>query len=207
MNPCESVTPEHQERYQSTGCSARRDRSLIRVLCVDETKSQNPPSAVATARLATIGKGDTKWRATLSAHHLPPDQERFTAPATESLTKGDADPGRLSVAILVGDEPVGMFAVDRGGYFREFDRDPHAVLLRAFYVAPEHQGRGYARAAIVAIPDFMRRTLPDVHRVVLTVNHQNPAAIRAYLSAGFTDSKKSYLGGSAGPQHIFELTV
>ncbi len=91
-------------------------------------------------------------RAALAAHRLSAEQQRFVAPAVESLPLGDADPDRLSVAILVGKEPVGMFALDRGGYFREFDSDPQAVLLRAFYVAPERQRRGYARAGVAAVP-------------------------------------------------------
>jgi RimJ/RimL family protein N-acetyltransferase len=144
-------------------------------------------------------------RAALAAHRLSAEQQRFVAPAVESLPLGDADPDRLSVAILVGKEPVGMFALDRGGYFREFDSDPQAVLLRAFYVASERQRRGYARAAVAAVPDFVRYQLPDVRRVVLTVNHENPTAIRTYLAGGFTDTGEDYMGGVAGPQRVFEL--
>lgn len=160
-----------------------------------------------TVRLLVIEEGATRLRATLTAHRLPEEQQQFAAPAAESLPLGDGDPGRISVAILAADEPVGMFALDRGGYFREFDDDPRAVLLRAFYVAPEHQGHGYARAAVTALPGFVRDTLPDVCRVVLTVNHQNPGAIRAYLAGGFTDTGQDYLGGDAGPQHVFELRL
>lgn len=120
---------------------------------------------------------------------------------------GDADPGRVSVAMLVREVPVGMFALDRGGYLREFDDDPHAVLLRAFYVAPEHQGHGYGRAAVAALPSFVRDRLPDVRRVVLTVNHQNPGAIKTYLAGGFSDTGRNYSDGAAGPQHVFELRL
>lgn len=64
-----------------------------------------------------------------------------------------------------------------------------------------------AHAAVAALPGFVRHTLPGVHRVVLTVNQGNPVAIRTYLSGGFTDTKEIYLGGHAGPQHIFELML
>lgn len=141
------------------------------------------------------------------SHQLPADQQRFAAPAVESLPLGDGDPDRTSVAILAGDEPVGMFALDRGGYFREFEHGPSAVLLRAFYVAPEHQSHGYARAAVAAVPAFVRQHLPGVDRIVLTVNTGNPTAIRTYVSGGFTDTGKTYLGGRSGPQHILELTL
>lgn len=144
------------------------------------------------------------------SHQLPADQQRFAAPAVNSLPLGDGDPDRTSAAILAGDEPVGMFALDRGGYFREFEHGLSAVLLRAFYVASDHQGRGYARAAVSAVsavPAFVRQHLPGVDRVVLTVNTGNPTAIHTYISGGFTDTGKTYLGGRSGPQHILELTL
>jgi GNAT superfamily N-acetyltransferase len=158
-------------------------------------------------RLVPIGAGDHAVRDALAAQQLSPEQRRFVIPAAESLTLGDADPDRHSVAILAGAQPVGMFALDRGGYFREFDDDPRAVLLRAFYLAAEYQGRGYARSAIAALAEFVRDELPDVRRVILTVNHENPAAVRAYLAGGFHDTGRDYLGGDAGPQHVLELTL
>ena len=165
------------------------------------------PTGDDVVQLVRIGAGDLAVRAALTAQRLSPEQRRFVIPAAESLMSGDADPDRHSIAILAGTQPVGMFALDRGGYFREFDDDPRAVLLRAFYVAAEHQGHGYARRATAALPGFVRTELPDVRRVVLTVNHQNPAAVRAYLAGGFRHTGKDYLGGDAGPQHVLELRV
>jgi RimJ/RimL family protein N-acetyltransferase len=146
-------------------------------------------------------------RAVLLKHTLPPEQQDFAAPAVESLPLGDRDPGRVSVAIVVDGVPVGMFALDRGGYFREFDDDPCAVLLRAFYIAPEHQGSGYATEAVTATRAFVQQRLPDVRRVVLTVNHRNPAAIATYLKGGFVQTGQDYLGGPFGPQHVMVLEV
>lgn len=174
----------------------RRPTPLVHLTCTD-----------AAVRLVAVDEDATQLRATLTAHRLPQEQQRFASPAVESLPLGDAVPGRVSVAILVREEPVGMFALDRGGYLREFDDDPDAVLLRAFYVAPEHQGHGYGRAAVAVLPSFVRKHLPDVRRVVLTVNHENPGAIKTYLAGGFSDTGQSYLGGTAGPQHVFELTL
>lgn len=128
-------------------------------------------------------------------------------PAAQSLPLGDGDPGWMSVAIMVGGVPVGMFALDRGGYFREFDDDPCAMLFRAFYIATEQQGNGYGTAAAAATRAFVQRQVPDVTRVVLTVNHRNPAAVAAYLRGGFVMTGQDYLGGIAGPQHVMELAV
>jgi RimJ/RimL family protein N-acetyltransferase len=160
-----------------------------------------------TVELREITADDADLRAVLLKHTLPPGQRDFAAPAAESLLLGDRDPGRVSVAIVVDGVPVGMFALDRGGYFREFDDDPGAVLLRAFYVAPEHQGSGYATLAVSATRAFVQQRLPDVKRVVLTVNHRNPAAVATYLKGGFAQTGQDYLGGPFGPQHVMVLEV
>ena len=44
-----------------------------------------------------------------------------------------------------------------------------------------------------------------MRRIVLSVNVRNPVAIRTYARAGFADTGELYLGGTAGPQHVFEL--
>jgi RimJ/RimL family protein N-acetyltransferase len=160
-----------------------------------------------TLELREIALDDPDLRAVLLEHTLPSEQEDFAATGAESLPLGDNNPNRLSVAIVVDGVPVGMFALDRGGYFREFNDDPSAVLLRAFYIAPEHQGSGYATEAVSATRAFVQQRLPDVKRVVLTVNHRNPAAIATYLRGGFVQTGQDYLGGPFGPQYVMALEV
>jgi RimJ/RimL family protein N-acetyltransferase len=160
-----------------------------------------------TVELREIAEDDPNLRAVLLEHTLPSEQKDFAASAAESLPLGDHDPDRLSVAIVVDGLPVGMFALDRGGYFREFNDDPSTVLLRAFYIAPEHQGSGYATQAVSATRAFVQHRLPDVKRVVLTVNHRNPAAIATYVKGGFVQTGQDYLGGPFGPQHVMALEI
>lgn len=157
--------------------------------------------------LREITLADSDLRAALLEHVLRPDQQDFAPVAVESLAMGDQDPDWVSVAIVIDGAPVGMFALDRGGYFREFDDDPSAVLFRAFYIAPEHQGNGYATAAVSAVRAFVQDRLPDVTRVVLTVQHRNAAAMATYLRNGFVKTGNDYLGGLYGPQHVMALEV
>ena len=160
-----------------------------------------------TVELREITVNDHQLRAVLLGHELPLEQQAFVPPAAETLPLGDDDPDRLSVAIIVAGVPVGMFALDRGGYFREFDDDPTSLLLRAFYIAPEHQGHGYAVAAVRATRSLVQQRLPDVRRIVLTVNHQNPTAIATYLKAGFIKTGEDYRGSRRGPQHVMVLEI
>ena len=44
--------------------------------------------------------------------------------------------------------------------------------------------------------------------MTLTVNTDNPNAIRLYASTGFVDAGAGlYLGGHAGPQHVLVLRI
>jgi RimJ/RimL family protein N-acetyltransferase len=135
-----------------------------------------------------------------------PDQERFAGRLAETLPAAEADPDRTPVAILLDGAPVGFFVLHRGpGAAIEPVLEDRDVLLRAFLVDAAAQGRGVATRALAALPDFVAAHLPGARRVVLTVNVRNPVAIRTYARAGFADTGALYLGGAAGPQHVFEL--
>jgi RimJ/RimL family protein N-acetyltransferase len=153
-------------------------------------------------RLAPAGP---ELRERLLALAPRPEQERFAGRLTETLPAAEADPEREPVAILADGEPVGFFVLHRGPEAGELAPDRRDVLLRAFLVDARAQGRGVATRALAALPDFVAERLPGVHRIVLSVNVKNPVAIRTYARAGFADSGRLYLGGTAGPQHVFEL--
>jgi RimJ/RimL family protein N-acetyltransferase len=153
-------------------------------------------------RLAPAGP---ELRERLLALAPRPEQERFAGRLTQTLPAAEADPEREPVAILADGEPVGFFVLHRGPAAGELAPDRRDVLLRAFLVDARAQGRGIATRALAALPDFVAESLPGVHRIVLSVNVKNPVAIRTYARAGFADSGRLYLGGAAGPQHVFEL--
>jgi len=126
-------------------------------------------------------------------------------PAARPHAAPEADPDREPVAILEGDEPVGFFVLHRGPAAGVLAPEARDVLLRAFLVDASAQGRGIATRALAGLPDFVGERLPGVRRIVLSVNVRNPVAIRTYARAGFADTGELYLGGTAGPQHVFEL--
>lgn len=137
-----------------------------------------------------------------------PEQEVFSSYATRTLPEADADPQRTPFAVLAAGAPVGFGVLDRGGTLALLtEQSATAVLLRAFYLDASAQGRGLGRAAVAALPTLVTRVAPDATRVLLTVNVANPAAIRAYLAGGFTDTGRQYLGGGVGPQHVLELAL
>ena len=158
-------------------------------------------------RLVVLDAGHP-WRARVLALAPAPDQEVFSSRASQTLPEADADPHRTPFAVAERDVPVGFGVLDRVGILDELVDEPaRAVLLRAFYVGADHQGRGLGTAAARAVPALAAELYDDVELVVLTVNEQNPAAVAAYLRAGFVDTSARYLGGEAGPQHVLVSSV
>lgn len=137
----------------------------------------------------------------LVAHiHVEPDQVRFSGTVAQAFQ--EQEDGVDFHAILDGSSVVGFFKIDRLYHETyEFARQDE-LGLRAFMIDHRIQGRGMATAAVTALPAYLAELHPDRNAVVLTVNLQNPAAIRCYLKGGFTDTRSIYPHGVAGPQHI-----
>jgi RimJ/RimL family protein N-acetyltransferase len=136
-----------------------------------------------------------------------PEQERFAGAPVETLPEAEADPQRQPVAIVADGEPVGFCVLHLGPGPAGLAPAPSDVLLRAFFVDAQAQGRGIATRALRGLPGFIGRHAPGARRIVLTVNTRNPAAIRAYRKAGFLDQGELYHGGAHGPQHVLELAL
>lgn len=175
------------------------------------------PPGTPGLRLVPLDAGTPEaglLRAAVLRHRLGPGQRRFVQEPASTLPRADADPARTPFAVVDTPEEVGDAAaarraaagfgiVDRGPVLRELtDAPQRSVLLRAFYIVPERQGRGLGRAACGPPLDVLVAALaPEAQQVLLTVNEGNPAAERAYRAAGFTRTGRGHVGG-AGPQHV-----
>lgn len=145
--------------------------------------------------------------------HLPqvaelsvaPEQVKFVGTMEEILVNID-DTVHPHV-IMDSDTVVGFFLIDtQYGHKYDFARS-EALGLRAFFIDHRHQGKGYAKRAVLALKAFLVSAYPDFDQIYLTVNCKNPAARHCYVQGGFTDTHELYLGGAAGPQHIMHMTL
>lgn len=160
-------------------------------------------TGVELVRLDSGAPGVAELRESVLRIPLLPGQHRFVKPAAHTLPRADDDPNRTPFAVVLSGAAVGFGILDRGGSLAELTSAPRsAVLLRAFYIAPEWQGHGVGRAACAVLDPLVLADAPGATEVLLTVNEANPAAIRAYLASGFVDTGRRYLGGDAGPQLI-----
>ncbi|MBM6995179.1 GNAT family N-acetyltransferase [Paenibacillus sp. DXFW5] len=144
---------------------------------------------------------------TLQGFELLSEQVEFTALPGEALEVAAQDPNRYPVVIQSAEgETVGFFVLHLNAGSDLLVDNPRAILLRALSVDFRQQGKGYAKAAMLQLPAFVREHFPEVDEIVLAVNARNLTAQRLYLQVGFEDRGLTRLG-PVGLQHIYHFKV
>ncbi|RBP80011.1 GNAT family N-acetyltransferase [Marinomonas rhizomae] len=134
------------------------------------------------------------------------EQRKFVGTIDEILKSANAQV-RPHV-IFAEDQIVGFFLIDIT-YSKNYDfaKQSNSIGLRSFFISKEYQGGGYAKQAILILPNYLSEAYPNHTEIFLTVNCQNSIAKALYLKGGFKDTNSLYYGGSAGPQHIMVRAI
>ena len=118
----------------------------------------------------------------LDAFHLrlAEGQERFVSHPIRSLAQAYVYYRQCTpFGIYDGDAMVGYVMVI-------YDYDVPEYDVWHMMIDASRQGRGYGRAALQAVLDYIRtQPFGDSRRVALTCNHENAAALKLYREAGF----------------------
>ncbi|MEK4044541.1 nucleotidyltransferase family protein [Paenibacillus sp. FSL H8-0048] len=148
-----------------------------------------------------------RFRDQLLGFQLPAEQLQFTGLPGETLQDIREDAGKAGVVIVYEEQAVGFFILHTGEGISNFYQDYEgAVLLRAFLIDYASQGRGFAKAAMLLLPDFIRCHYPEARQIVLAVNEENYPAKQLYAIAGFKDNGLRRRG-SKGAQRILQYEL
>ncbi|UWQ52730.1 GNAT family N-acetyltransferase [Leisingera caerulea] len=139
----------------------------------------------------------------VSRIQVEPDQVRYSGTVAQAFEENEE--GVDFHAILDSSRAVGFFKIDRLYHETYEFAQADELGLRAFMIHSDDQGKGYATAAVAALKAYLPACYPDRRAVVLTVNMQNPGAVRCYLKGGFADTGGINPHGLAGPQHILRM--
>jgi RimJ/RimL family protein N-acetyltransferase len=105
-----------------------------------------------------------------------------------------ADPATIQgLALRVQDAIVGFVVLRRGPAAPAW-APAGAAVLGGLRVDASWQGRGIGTAAMLAVRDWLRVHWPECARLVLRVDDDNAAAIRAYEKAGWAEFGERRLG-------------
>ncbi|KAI7258820.1 hypothetical protein KC345_g10468 [Hortaea werneckii] len=159
-------------------------------------------------------KHEEKFKDQLLNFRLPPEQAEFTGLPEQTLQDACEDPCKMGVVIAQGERAIGFFVLHTGEGIADFFQDHSgAVLLRAFLLDYASQGRGFAKAAMNLLPDFVRAHYPEAQQIVLAVNERNlPAGQLTLLMEIFKRARELgpfpyYIGAGCLVQTVWnELT-
>ena len=151
--------------------------------------------------MVIIEKMTTKHLADVITLSVVEEQKQFVGTIDDILKNANA---QIRPHVIFAEEQmVGFFLIDTNySKTHDFASQSHSIGLRSFFISKEHQGKGYAKQAILALPTYLREAYANYSQIYLTVNCQNPIAKALYLKGGFEDTNSLYHGGAADPQHI-----
>lgn len=149
---------------------------------------------------------DPKYDEILNRFSLPEEQVIFTGLPEEMLQEVQKDQNKTPIVITAGSVPVGFFILQTGDRVKEFTDHPHSLLLIAFSIDYQQQGKGYAKQGLNLLKDFVSKYFPAIDEVVLAVNMKNVAAQKLYEKTGFQDRGGRRMG-QRGEQLILHLPV
>lgn len=115
-----------------------------------------------------------------------PEQQKFVAPNVESLAQAYVEPTLNPYAIYADEEMVGFVMYG-------LDWDDNNYWVYRLMIAPAHQGKGYAKAAMREVIDRLAAT-PDCTKAIIGFHPDNLAAAKLYASLGFEDGGKASWG-------------
>lgn len=105
---------------------------------------------------------------------------RAEADVASSLGQGVETAGQLLLCLVAADDP----GLTLGYLWCAPDPVDGSVFVSDFYLAPEHRGQGYGRAALAALEQ--RFSGPDFGEIRLRVAADNLRARRIYEAAGYS---------------------
>lgn len=148
-----------------------------------------------TARLVPYETLNAHQRQQVQAIEVHQEQIRFCGDIHGALHTllSKPGPGVEGFALLVEDIPVAFLLLKRPPVLPAW-ADEHSATLHALQVDQRHQGKGYGKACLHALPDVARQAFPQIKGLELSVDADNVAAIALYAKFGWVDSGEAYRG-------------
>ena len=127
-------------------------------------------------------------------YHLTDAQLEFTMHPVKANELAKDDDNRHLIGYEVEGEITTFFVLHENEGVKEYSINPNAILLRSFSTDVRHLGKGYAKKALLELPEFIAKHFPKISEVVLSVNLHNEIAQKLYFAVGFVDEGQRMQG-------------
>ncbi|MFJ7647268.1 GNAT family N-acetyltransferase [Lysinibacillus sp. NPDC097279] len=130
----------------------------------------------------------------IEQYQLTEEQLEFTGTPQECLELAKADANRHSILAIDEGKLVVFFVLHRNEGVKPYSNNENAILIRAFSTDNRHQGKGYAKKALMLLPEFVKEHFSGINEIVLAVNVKNEAAQGLYKKCGYIDKGERVMG-------------
>ena len=137
---------------------------------------------------------DDRFKNEVEAYELSEEQLRYTGHPKDCIKLSEEDSNRYSILAMEEDELVTFFVLHKNEGVKPYSTNNNSILLRAFSTDFRFQGRGYAKKALMLLPQFVRENFKEMNEIVLAVNIQNVKAQELYKKCGFIDNGVRKMG-------------
>lgn len=137
---------------------------------------------------------EDKAHSLVEQYTITEEQLRYTKSPKASIELAKEDDSRHAVLALDGDKLVTFFVLHEKEGVKPYSSNEQALLIRSFSTDYHEQGKGYAKATLQLLPDFVRQHFPLINELVLGVNIPNISAQALYIKCGFVDEGKQAIG-------------
>jgi RimJ/RimL family protein N-acetyltransferase len=130
----------------------------------------------------------------LKNYFLADEHLKFTGLPIDNIEKCKLEVERHSILILSNNDVAGFFVLHGWDGVSQYSDNKNAILLRAYSVDTNFQGKGIAKQSLNLLPSFVKANFPERDEIILGVNHKNIAAQHVYLKSGFIDKGIRVMG-------------
>ncbi|WP_342504863.1 GNAT family protein [Sporosarcina sp. FSL K6-2383] len=130
----------------------------------------------------------------IESYTLTNEQLQFTGIPKESIEFSKTEGNHYPILALENDQFVTFFALHTCEGVEPYSNNANAILIRTFSTAFHHQRKGYAKQALLLIPEFVTEHFVGINEIILAVNVKNEPAQALYIKCGFVDNGVRVMG-------------
>lgn len=135
-----------------------------------------------------------RFRDAVGEYKLTEEQLRFTGTPMKNIGLSNEDPDRYSILAIEQEKLVTFFVLHKNDGVKPYTVNSNAILLRAFSTDYRQQGKGYAKKALMLLPNFIKENFNDINEIILAVNLKNEIAQTLYKKCGYVDEGERRMG-------------
>ncbi|MGX7025787.1 GNAT family N-acetyltransferase [Vagococcus hydrophili] len=123
----------------------------------------------------------------LDNYLLSTEQLKFSDSPLNAIEKAKVDKDRYPIFLTHDRQLLVSLTLHINEGPKIYTNKPNTILLRSFSTNHDYQGKGYAKTALLLLPEYIRQQFPHITEIILGVNAKNIAAIHLYEKTGFID--------------------